>query len=43
MIKFKHVSKRYGENTVVDDINFEIEEGEFLLSSDLQVAERQRP
>ena len=31
MIKFKHVSKRYGENTVVDDINFEIEEGEFFV------------
>lgn len=31
MIKFDHVSKAYGENTVVKDISFEIKEGEFFV------------
>lgn len=31
MIKFKNVSKRYGDKTVVDNISFEINEGEFFV------------
>jgi len=31
MIKFEHVSKRYGRQVVLDDMNLEINEGEFLV------------
>ena len=31
MIKFKNVTKRYGDKTVVDNISFEINEGEFFV------------
>lgn len=30
MIEFKNVTKRYGDNVAVDDVNFKINEGEFL-------------
>jgi len=31
MIKFEHVSKNYGHNTVLSDISFEIKQGEFAV------------
>lgn len=31
MITFQHVSKRYGPSTVLDDISFEIKEGQFAV------------
>ena len=31
MIKFKNVSKQYGRHVVLDDLNLEIKEGEFLV------------
>ena len=39
MIKFKNVTKRYGKHVAVDNISFNINEGEFLCSLDLQVVE----
>lgn len=31
MIEFKNVTKRYGEKTAVDDVSFNIEQGEFFV------------
>ncbi len=31
MIRFEHVSKRYGDATILDDISFEIKAGEFAV------------
>ncbi|MEA5017128.1 MAG: ABC transporter ATP-binding protein [Erysipelotrichaceae bacterium] len=31
MIKFDHVTKKYGEVKVIDDISFEIKEGQFVI------------
>ena len=31
MIKFEHVKKQYGRHVVLDDLNLEIKEGEFLV------------
>lgn len=30
IIQFKHVSKKYGENTAVDDLSFNVKQGEFI-------------
>lgn len=30
VIKFKNVTKRYGNNTAVDNVSFNIKEGEFF-------------
>ena len=31
MIEFKNVSKKYGDNLAVEDVNFKVEEGEFFV------------
>lgn len=31
MIRFKHVTKQYGDNVILNDLNFEIEEGKFVI------------
>lgn len=31
VIKFKNVTKRYGNNTAVDNVSFNIKEGEFFV------------
>ncbi|WP_462419682.1 ABC transporter ATP-binding protein [Salinicoccus sp. Marseille-QA3877] len=31
MIEFKNVSKKYGDNSAVEDVNFKVEEGEFFV------------
>ena len=31
MIKFKNVTKRYGNNIAVDNVSFNIKEGEFFV------------
>lgn len=31
MIEFKNVSKKYGDNFAVEDVNFKVEEGEFFV------------
>ena len=31
MIRFEHVTKQYGDNVILNDLNFEIEEGKFVI------------
>lgn len=31
MIRFEHVTKHYGDNVILNDLNFEIEEGKFVI------------
>ena len=31
MIRFKHVTKQYSDNVILNDLNFEIEEGKFVI------------
>lgn len=31
MIRFEHVIKQYGDNVILNDLNFEIEEGKFVI------------
>lgn len=42
VIKFKNVTKRYGNNTAVDNVSFNIKEGEFFVLIDHQGVEKRQ-
>ena len=43
MIRFEHVTKQYGDNVILNDLNFEIEEGKFVILIGPVAAEKPPP